>query len=74
MFNAAACPLQIAAQVLGAVVPAWVGGGGSLAELVAAVVAAAPRIPPGRRLAVFAALVDALPKVCAGRGWEKECR
>lgn len=54
---------QIAAQVLAAVVPAWLAGGGALQEVVGAVVAAAPGIPSHRRLAIFTALVDSLPKV-----------
>ncbi|GAB4814939.1 hypothetical protein N2152v2_001985 [Parachlorella kessleri] len=54
---------KIAAQVLGAVVPAWVAGGGSIEEVVGEVVAAAPRIPSHRRLAVFIALREGLPTV-----------
>ena len=54
---------QVAAQALAAVVPAWVAGGNALEQLVAKVVAAAPRVPAHRRLPVLSALVSALPGV-----------
>ncbi len=61
--------MQIAAQVLAAVVPAWVAGGGSIEEVVGEVVSVASGIPSHRRLAVFSALVGALPKVSTSLGW-----
>ena len=55
----------IAVATLGALAAAWLSAGRPLAELTAAVVAAAPNMPQARRVALLAALLPALPKACA---------
>jgi U3 small nucleolar RNA-associated protein 10 len=49
-----------AAQTLASVIPAWIGCGGPVDRLVAAVVEAATEAPPSRRAALFGAVVGAL--------------
>jgi len=55
--------LQVAAQALQAILPAWTGAGKSLQQLAEAVVAALPRVSPHRRLPLLSGLVAALPEV-----------
>jgi hypothetical protein len=57
--------VQVAAQALSAILPAWIAAGNSLQQLAGTVVAALPRVSSHRRLPLLSALVSALPQVRA---------